>query len=66
MRAIPEKCLQNHLAILGKAGSGKTVTAKGIAEGLLEAGQRLCAIDLRGFGGALNPVKTGRKRLILW
>lgn len=42
---IPDQALDNHIAILGKTGSGKTYTAKGIVEMLLAAGKRVCIID---------------------
>ncbi len=43
---IDAKALQDHIAILGKTGSGKTYTAKSeIAERLLSAKERLCVID---------------------
>ena len=32
---IPEAALQQHLAVLGKTGSGKTFAVKGIVEHLL-------------------------------
>lgn len=40
-----QKLLEQHIAILGKTGSGKTFTAKGIVEHLLRKGERVCVID---------------------
>lgn len=37
--------LESHIAILGKTGSGKTITAKGIVEYLLRKKERVCIID---------------------
>lgn len=45
MSFIPRKALQQHIAILGKNGSGKTYTAKGIVEGMLDSKERVCIID---------------------
>jgi adenylylsulfate kinase-like enzyme len=44
----PDKILHKHLAILGINGSGKTYTAKGLAERLLDSGRRICVIDPTG------------------
>lgn len=35
---LPDSALRQHIAILGKTGSGKTFTAKGIVEKMLAAG----------------------------
>ena len=43
-----DKILDKHLGILGINGSGKTYTAKGLAERLLDAEQRICIIDPTG------------------
>lgn len=42
---IPKAALEQHTAIIGKTGSGKTSTAKGIIEGLVETGARVCILD---------------------
>jgi len=58
---IPEKALLNHIAILGKTGSGKTYTAKGIAEHLLREKRRVCVIDPIGAWWGLRSDVTGKK-----
>ena len=58
---LSEKILSQHIAILGKAGSGKTYTAKGIAEGLLSAGKRVCIIDPTGVWWGLRSNVAGKK-----
>lgn len=35
MKILPEAALDQHMAILGKTGSGKTYAAKGVVEKLL-------------------------------
>lgn len=52
---IPAAALENHTAILGKTGSGKTSTAKLLVEHLVEAGDRVCILD---------PVKSDHWGLI--
>lgn len=42
---IPEIAMENHIAILGKTGCGKTYAAKGMIERLLDKGARVCVID---------------------
>jgi hypothetical protein len=61
MNLIPDKALLHHIAILGKAGSGKTVTAKGAAEHLLDAGARVCAVDPTGVWWGLKSSRDGKK-----
>lgn len=39
---------QQHLAIVGRTGAGKTFTAKGIVEQLIEAGRRVIVLDPTG------------------
>lgn len=57
---IPDAALANHIAILGKTGSGKTYAAKGVAERLLAAGSRLCVVDPTGAWWGLKSSATGK------
>lgn len=60
MIAIPTKALEQHIAILGKTGSGKTYAAKGIVEGILSDGGRVCIIDPTGAWHGLRSSATGK------
>lgn len=58
---IPEKVLNQHIAILGKTGSGKTYLAKGIAEHLLSQKKRVCILDPTSVWWGLRSDSTGKK-----
>ncbi len=60
-RMIPEKALAQHLAIFGRTGSGKTYTAKGIVENLLDEKRRVCIIDPTGAWWGLKSSADGLK-----
>ena len=44
-RAIPDAALEADIAVLGKKGRGKTYTAKGCVERLLDMGRRVIVLD---------------------
>jgi uncharacterized protein len=56
---LPFEIFSNHLAILGKTGSGKTTAAKGFAERLISEGRRICAIDPTGVWWGLRLLADG-------
>jgi uncharacterized protein len=58
---LPDKAMDNHIAILGKTGSGKTYTAKGLVERLLEKKKRVCIIDPTGVWWGLKSTATGKE-----
>jgi hypothetical protein len=56
---IPDSALQQHLVILGKTGSGKSWTARGIVERLLDLGRRVCILDYTGVWSGLRSNAAG-------
>jgi len=56
---LPFEIFSNHLAILGKTGSGKTTAAKGFTERLMDESRRLCAIDPTGVWWGLRLKADG-------
>lgn len=58
---FPTEALQQHIAIVGKTGSGKTYTAKGLVEGLLEAKRRVCILDPTGAWYGLRASADGKR-----
>jgi Helicase HerA, central domain len=60
---IPWAALKNHVAILGKTGSGKTSVAKsGIVEPALDNEERVCVIDPTGAWWGLRSTATGKRK----
>jgi uncharacterized protein len=58
---LPQAALERHIAILGKTGSGKSNTAKVIAERLMKAGERVCAIDPTGTWWGVRLAEDGKR-----
>ncbi len=59
---IDAKALEDHIAILGKTGSGKTYTAKSeIAERLLKLTKRVCIVDPTNVWWGLRSTSDGLK-----
>lgn len=61
MTTIPEKAFLQHTAILGKTGSGKTYTAKGIVERFLSDKKRVCILDPTGVWWGLKSSASGKR-----
>jgi DNA helicase HerA-like ATPase len=59
LQVLPDEVFRNHIGILGKTGSGKTTTAKGFAERLMDEGRRLCVIDPTGVWWGLRLLADG-------
>ena len=58
---IPDAVLTQHLAVLGKTGSGKSYLTRSIVERLLDAGRRVCIVDYTGVWYGLRSSANGRK-----
>ena len=56
---IPEAALDADIAILGKKGGGKTYTAKGVVERLLDMGRRVLILDPLGVWAGLRTGADG-------
>lgn len=61
MSMIPQNALNQHIAILGKTGSGKSYAAKGIVEDLLYGGRQVCVLDPTGAWWGLRLGADGKK-----
>ena len=57
---IPDEALANHIAILGKTGSGKSNGAKTLAERALDRGERVCVLDPTGTWYGLRLTRKGK------
>jgi hypothetical protein len=58
---FPAELLTQHIAIVGKTGSGKTYTAKGFVEQLLTDKRRVCILDPTGVWYGLRSSADGKK-----
>jgi len=57
---IPDKALAQHIAVLGKTGSGKSYAIRGVVERLLDDSARACVIDPTGTWWGLKSSATGK------
>lgn len=57
---VLEKALQQHVAILGKTGAGKSYAARGIVEHLLDDEKRVCVVDPKGDWYGLRLSASGK------
>jgi len=57
---IPEAALQQHMAVLGKTGSGKTFAVKGIVEGWLADKNHVGIVDPTGAWWGLRASRDGK------
>ena len=57
---IPKSALAQHIAVLGKTGSGKTYAVRGAVEQLLDRKERVCIIDPTGAWHGLRSSATGK------
>lgn len=59
-KTIPSAALNQHVAIIGKTGSGKSYAAKGIVEKLLADGRQVCIVDPTGAWFGLRIAADGK------
>lgn len=57
---IPDAALDGRLAVVGISGSGKSTTAKGGVEKLLNAQRRVCVVDLLDGWWGLRLKRDGK------
>lgn len=57
---IPDAALDAHIAILGKTGGGKSYTARGLVERLLDHERRVCVLDPVGVWWGLRASHDGK------
>lgn len=60
MNTFPKAALAQHIAVLGKTGSGKSYAVRGIVEGLLDDSARVCIVDPTGTWNGLRSSATGK------
>ena len=59
---LPAAALDQHIAILGKTGSGKTFTAKAVVEHAIHQRRQVCVVDPTGAWWGLRLAADGRGR----
>ena len=57
---FPERVLHQHIATLGKTGSGKSSAMRVIVEYLLDKGRRVCIVDPKGDWWGLKSSADGK------
>jgi Predicted ATPase len=62
MTTIPTAALNQHIAVLGKTGSGKSYAAKGIVEHLLDQKRQVCVLDPTSAWWGLRLAADGKGR----
>ena len=64
--SLPPEALDDRIAIVGTAGSGKTYAAKGFVERLLENGARVAIMDPLGVWWGLRASADGGAPVMPW
>lgn len=58
---IPQRALEQHIAILGKTRSGKSSVMRGLVEGLLERKLPVCIVDPKGDWWGIKLARDGKR-----
>lgn len=58
---IPDAALNQHIAVLGKTGSGKSSAMRVLVEGLLDQNKPVCIVDPKGDWWGLKSSASGKK-----
>lgn len=58
---VPTAAVLQHIAVLGKTGSGKSYAVRGVVEDLLDQGERVCIIDPTGVWYGLRTLADGKR-----
>lgn len=62
MNTIPSAALNQHIAILGKTGSGKSYAARGVVEHLLTEDRQVCILDPTSAWWGLRLASNGKDK----
>lgn len=62
MTPIPSAALNQHIAILGKTGSGKSYAARGVVEHLLAQDRQVCILDPTSAWWGLRLASNGKDK----
>lgn len=57
---VPQEAMAESIAIVGRTGSGKTYTARGMVERQLSAGARVCIVDPTSVWWGLRSLANGK------
>lgn len=60
VNGFPKAALAQHIAVLGKTGSGKSYAVRGIVEGLLDDNARVCIVDPTSAWHGLRSSVSGK------
>lgn len=61
MTLLPKEIFNQHVAVLGKTGAGKSSALRFCVEQLLDAEERVCIIDPKGDWWGLKSSKSGKQ-----
>lgn len=59
---IPPEALNQHIAVMGKTGSGKSYAVKGVVEDLITMGEQVCIIDPTSAWWGLRLAADGKAK----